>query len=260
MAGGAGRLKPNLSATLAVDTENNAAASGLSMPRDSGVTKPFLSQGRTGSGFVRSQAAAASSTFSAGATSSTSPSLSASDGLYGLPPSKTSSAFFAPIMRGRRWVPPDPGSSPTPTSGNPTTAFGSSARTRLWHANASSYPPPRAKPFSAATTGLPIVSNARCIRVAFWLKAYASLGVRVRYASTRKVRSAPAMKDFLADVTMTPETLTSAFISAIAADISSSQSGETTFMLSPTLFSVSVAMPSSLCKLMWRMALIKSVR
>ena len=40
----------------------------------------------------------------------------------GLPPVIMSSAFSAPISRGSRWVPPDPGNRPSLTSGRPSFA------------------------------------------------------------------------------------------------------------------------------------------
>ena len=54
--------------------------------------------------------------------SSTRPSSLASVALMGLPDSIISRAFCAPTTRGRRWVPPAPGSTPSFTSGRPICA------------------------------------------------------------------------------------------------------------------------------------------
>ena len=61
-------------------------------------------------------------------------------------------ALLMPTMRGSRWVPPKPGVMPSPTSGWPNLAF--SLARRMSQAMASSHPPPRAKPLTAAMTGL----------------------------------------------------------------------------------------------------------
>ncbi len=64
-------------------------------------------------------------------------------------------------MRTLRVTPPAPGSSPSCTSGKPTTALGSSTTMRWCVARATSRPPPSAAPLIAATTGLPSVSSRR---------------------------------------------------------------------------------------------------
>ena len=65
------------------------------------------------------------------------------------------SSFAKPIdvARASRCVPPHPGMTPRVTSGCPNRAV--SAATRTSHARAISQPPPRAKPLTAATTGVP---------------------------------------------------------------------------------------------------------
>ena len=55
-------------------------------------------------------------------------------------------------MRGSRWVPPKPGVMPRPVSGWPNLAF--SLARRMSQVMASSHPPPRAKPLTAAMVGL----------------------------------------------------------------------------------------------------------
>ena len=63
----------------------------------------------------------------------------------------SSLALPRPTIRARRWVPPQPGVMPRPTSGWPNTAL-SDAR-RISQLIASSQPPPRQKPLIAAITG-----------------------------------------------------------------------------------------------------------
>ncbi len=60
-------------------------------------------------------------------------------------------ATEGPTSRASRWVPPKPGGTPRPTSGCPSLAR--SLPMRMSQARASSHPPPRAKPFTAAITG-----------------------------------------------------------------------------------------------------------
>ncbi len=94
------------------------------------------------------QARAASSTSSGAATRLTSPMESASSARTWRPERISSLARDDPIRRGRRWVPPPPGITPRRISGRPSRA--SSAQTRKSQASASSSPPPRAKPLTAA--------------------------------------------------------------------------------------------------------------
>ena len=63
-----------------------------------------------------------------------------------------------PTTRGRRCVPPQPGMIPIDTSGWPS--FAAADAYRMSHASASSQPPPRAKPLTAAIVGLGIVSSS----------------------------------------------------------------------------------------------------
>ena len=94
------------------------------------------------------QASAASSTSSGATTRLTSPIASASSARTWRPVKMSSLARDDPIRRGRRWVPPPPGMTPSRTSGSPKRA--SSAQTRKSQASASSSPPPRAYPLTAA--------------------------------------------------------------------------------------------------------------
>ena len=69
-----------------------------------------------------------------------------------LPLSSNSMARAPLISRGSRWVTPHPGISPKPTSGCPNLA--PAAAIRRSQARAHSNPPPRARPLTAAISGL----------------------------------------------------------------------------------------------------------
>ena len=69
-------------------------------------------------------------------------------------------ARCGPISRGSRCEPPAPGKMPRSVSGKPNVAR--ACRMRRSQASASSAPPPRACPLSAATTGLGASSSSRC--------------------------------------------------------------------------------------------------
>jgi hypothetical protein len=71
-------------------------------------------------------------------------------------PVKIISSATGAHRRGRRCVPPLPGSRPNLTSGRPNLAFGEARR--RWQAMASSRPPPSAYPLMAAITGLVMFS------------------------------------------------------------------------------------------------------
>mmetsp|Transcript_91868 Transcript_91868/g.262764 ORF Transcript_91868/g.262764 Transcript_91868/m.262764 type:complete len:205 (-) Transcript_91868:191-805(-) len=97
-------------------------------------------------------ATASSTRVSVGNTRDTRPSESACSALMRLPVRIISMALALPIARIRRWVPPQPGMTPSLISGWPNLAF--SPATIISHIMASSHPPPRAYPFTAAMTGL----------------------------------------------------------------------------------------------------------
>ena len=67
-----------------------------------------------------------------------------------------------PTSRASRWVPPAPGSTDRVVSGSPNRAF--SDAIRMSHAIASSQPPPRANPLTAATVGFGKASTASKVR------------------------------------------------------------------------------------------------
>ena len=71
------------------------------------------------------------------------PRVCASQGGIVRPVTIRSSALLAPMRRGRRWVPPLPGSRPKVASGSPST-YSPSAPKRRSQARAISSPPPRA--------------------------------------------------------------------------------------------------------------------
>ena len=72
-------------------------------------------------------------------------------------------ALALPTARGRRCVPPAPGTIPRLTSGWPNFAF--SAAMMMSQAMASSLPPPSAKPATAAITGFLILRMCSQSRV-----------------------------------------------------------------------------------------------
>ena len=89
-----------------------------------------------------------------------------------------------PTRRGTRCVPPAPGMMPSVTSGRPTTAPGLAMRAS--QPSASSKPPPRAAPCSAATTGLAARFDGG-ITVG-QLRAFRAVG-RIRAGRSRRRRS-----------------------------------------------------------------------
>ena len=113
------------------------------------------------------------------------------------------SALTIPSIRTVRVTPPAPGSNPSWTSGNPTTALGSSTTIRWWQASAISRPPPSAAPLMAATTGLPSVSSRRSTAL-LSRRNVAISSECSRVAFLRSLRSPPAKNVFLAEVMITP--------------------------------------------------------
>ena len=96
----------------------------------------------------------------------------------------------APTRRASLCVPPNPGVMPSPTSGCPNTAF--SEQILMSQLMEISHPPPSAKPFTAAITGIGKVSSLRNTSLPFLPKASPSALVRVLISPI----SAPATKDF----------------------------------------------------------------
>ncbi len=87
---------------------------------------------------------------------STMPSDSASSADTMRPLAIKSTAAAMPVRRGRRCVPPAPGTMPSFTSGSPSFAVADAMR--KWQASAISQPPPSAAPLIAATTGFSLCS------------------------------------------------------------------------------------------------------
>ena len=90
-------------------------------------------------------------------------------------PSLTAAAIAA--SRGRRCVPPAPGTMPSFTSGRPS--LPSAAAMRKWQPSAISSPPPSAAPLIAATTGfspLDAVDHLRQRRLGHWRAELADVG------------------------------------------------------------------------------------
>ena len=164
----------------------------------------------------RSAAAEASATATAAPIRSASTTLSNSGDLAnratgnGSPDNITLSAPSTPIRRGRRCVPPAPGSRPSFTSGRPIRAVASA--TRWWQLIASSRPPPSAMPSIAATTGL-WRSSSKELRVH-------KDGPRIISGVPNSRMSAPALKVPLPPTSTMPSTAGSAAARCKAASIS----------------------------------------
>ena len=106
-------------------------------------------------------------------------------------PVKISSlALPRPTSRGSRWVPPAPGMMASRVSVSPMVAV--SAAIRISQASASSVPPPRAIPLTAAMTGLlscsMAVNRLRIVKI----NSLTFMGLKV----ARSLRSAPAQNAF----------------------------------------------------------------
>lgn len=134
----------------------------------------------------RARRSASSRQASVGTTRLTRPMRYASSAVIGSPVSKISRARALPTRRVRRCVPPAPGMTPRFTSGWPKRAF-SPAMIRS-QAMASSHPPPRAYPLTAAMMGL-VIQRMRS-HTRNWLRRFIS----TTPASAISVMSAPAAK------------------------------------------------------------------
>ena len=208
-----------------------------------GILKPLRSHGWVAMAWsLASHARASSSRVSAGTMASSMPASSAAAALILRPSTISGSAARAPIIRGRRWVPPPPGSRPTVTSGWPNSAFGLSAAMRRWQARAISSPPPSAVPGSAATKGLPQVSM---VRLKVCKPRDMSNTVCASSAWISANRSAPAIKSRFAEVTITPVTASSATTWVTAAPNAAIEASLSTFIDRSAMFQVKVAMPSA---------------
>ena len=95
----------------------------------------------------------------------------------------------APTRRASLWVPPKPGVIPSPASGCPNTAL--SEQILMSQLMEISQPPPRAKPLTAAITGMGKVSILRNTSLPFLPNASPSALVRLLISPI----SAPATKD-----------------------------------------------------------------
>ena len=107
----------------------------------------------------RAQASAVSSSSWSSTRRVTSPSSKASSARIGSPTRFISSALPGPTRRGRRWVPPKPGRMPSLISGWPNSA--ERAAMRMSQAIASSQPPPKARPLTAAIVTIPSEPSSR---------------------------------------------------------------------------------------------------
>ena len=215
--------------TLAGKLGSIAASAGVDgVPP--GILKPLRSHGWVASGFSAIQALAASTSWSAGTTSSMRPISLAASALNCLPVVRTLvRAVARPSRRVTRVTPPPPGSSPRVTSGRPTFRPLASEAMRWWVARATSRPPPRAAPLIAATTGTPRVSRAR--KLAF-IPSHMS---RVASASAgpaviMDLISPPAKKVFFAEVMTTPVISLASTAACSLATVSARESRKASFM------------------------------
>ncbi len=94
---------------------------------------------------------AAARKFSLVTTASAAPTFKAASARFSVPPAIHSMALSAPIKRGKRTQPPQPGIIPSLVSGKPI--FAVSAITRKSVVSNISQPPPNAKPLTAVTVG-----------------------------------------------------------------------------------------------------------
>ena len=138
MASGAGRLPAVAACVMVLPTTKPGATRGSAGPPP-GMRKPFTSQGCTARApSLINQRLALASNSSGATTSSTRPAFSACSAVALLPSISQGMAAMRPSMRGRRCVPPPPGSRPTCTSGRPTTTPGALDITRRWQPRHSS--------------------------------------------------------------------------------------------------------------------------
>ena len=152
-------------------------------------------------GSSASSSSSSASSSAAGTTRFTRPMRYASCASIISPVSSSCSARPLPTRRGSRCVPPYPGTSPSFTSGWPN--FANSDAMRMWHAIASSQPPPSAKPFTAAIDGL----GRRLEATEHVLSALGErLGRHGAVLLPTREMSAPATKARPAPVRMTPPT------------------------------------------------------
>ena len=127
----------------------------------------------------------------------------------------------APTSLASLWVPPKPGVMPRPASGCPNTAL--SEQILMSQLMEISHPPPNAKPFTAAITGMGKVSILRNTSLPFLPKASPSSGVRVLISPI----SAPATKAFSPLPVMTSARIS---LSALTMSTSSPRSVRTSLL------------------------------
>ena len=229
-----------------------------------GMRKPLASQGCTGLGLARHQSHAfCSSSSREAARSLTMPRPLALAGLSSVPWVMSSKLFWMPIRRGRRCVPPAPGSRPSLTSGRPILALGSSMAKRAWQASASSRPPPSVVPLRAATTGLPHFSmrRSRALSSSPNWKACSTVVIWLSWSI-----SAPTMKVGLPEVMTRPLRASSFSSRSRRVAKPPSSSGVSTFMARPGWSKLTRPMPlastSNVTVLFWVMGgpFLKRVR
>ncbi len=211
--------------------------------RSSGLSVSDSANGsERGAFFASSTPRAAFSITRAGTHSSASPSRFARRASMVRPLSSRSSAAGAPMSRGSRRMPPQPGTMPSITSGSPSRVPGSSTTIRYRHASASSSPPPRQKPRTSATVGYGTAASRSNVSHPRRTMATApSASCTSRNSST----SAPAMKPLALPDAMTSPAGGSRSSASSAPLSSASASAESVFALAPALSKLSRARPSA---------------
>ena len=142
------------------------------------------------------------------ASASTSPASCAAAARRLRPSGIIARAAPMPTRRGRRCVPPDPGTTPRITSGSPSCADLSAMRQR--QASASSSPPPRQAPRMAASTGnrddsMAATTCGRVGSVGAALNSPASApAAKMRPAPARMIRSSDPSADNSASAARSP--------------------------------------------------------
>ncbi|CSA97763.1 Uncharacterised protein [Vibrio cholerae] len=138
---------------------------------------------------------------------SSNPTFKASSARHALPWVMISIALSAPIKRGRRTVPPNPGMMPSLVSGKPMLVVASPIRKSV--ASTHSQPPPSVWPFNADKVGKGKSSNLLKMRLANCNHSSNSAS-GLANSPRNSVISAPTIKASLSELSRRPLTLESA--------------------------------------------------
>mmetsp|Transcript_20265 Transcript_20265/g.63033 ORF Transcript_20265/g.63033 Transcript_20265/m.63033 type:complete len:447 (+) Transcript_20265:1579-2919(+) len=245
MAGGAGYLPlVCLSAAFSACEKSSARPGGVASSAQSSQPRFLPLDGFAAPDARASAAATAVRSSACGSTTrSTRPIFLALSGRRLLPVSISGSAACAPMRRGSRCVPPEPGRRPSITSGSARVVFAPEEATRWWHASATSRPPPMHAPWMAATTG---VRSAAIRSMIFWpAVARADASAAVVHAASI-LMSAPAIKlSGLAEMSTAARTERSASSAVSVSSNSPISFFVSVFIRSPCASSRIMAMPSA---------------